>query len=1114
TQAVRLQTGGSVTNAAGGVLNGRLLSLGAGASTTLDNSGTILNAIGIYSTGTNSLINEAGGLISVAGGAVRFQNGTFENFGTIIATGAAGDGVILSTGASFTNEAGGVINAGRDGVYMAGAQVTIENAGTIIGSQAVYLRGTMANHLVVDGGAVFQGAVQARYGSTNVLELSAKTGAGTISGIGGTIQNFTTITIDSGARWDIGTISAAATVLNAGTIGAHSTIGVALTNGTIINSATGTIDGSSYGVQLGTPNYGTVDNSGVIAGTGGVAVALDGGGRVTNEQHATISGVTYGIRAVGRSSTVDNFGTIGATGTAGVGVHLGQGGNVTNEAGAEILAGQSGVRLVMAGTVVNHGTIVGVGGTGVDLEAGGVLRNLSGGTITGSAYGVLAHGASATVENAGTINGSVYLYASGSNRLILDPGAVINGDVFANQRAVNVMELASAASDGTLSGFYARYFQTLAIDSGAQWEIGAIPPAHTIVNAGTVGAHSYDGIDLSHGSVTNLSSGTIIGAGHEGVGVHITAGLGAVVNSGRITVGGVGYAVELDGGGTVTNAAGGTIVGVVIQGGDASLGNAGYLAGKGQNDAARLSGFYSTLVNTGTIAGFAGAQIGAYAQGILINTGKILGSTAQGVILSGSAVSVDNIGTISGYMGIFAFASYTTIENAGTIAGAYTAMYLGGSHNRLILDPGAVIKGDVFASSDGDASNAIELKSGAAAGTLNGLGSTYKYFGAVTIDSGATWTVAGTKAGFNSATITGFGSHDRLDLTDLAFNAGDTVDSVKVGDVSDVLTIKDSHGTPLATIYLTGDFAGDFFHLANDTQHGSYITEDETPCYLRGTLIRTADGEVPVERLRIGHWVVTQNGEARPIKWIGRRSYRDWNAAGNDDAQPVCFKAGSIADGIPMRDLYVSPEHAMSIDDVLVPARHLVNGASILKAQGMEEIEYFHLEFDRHVIIFAEGAAAESFVDDDSRMLFHNADEYRLLYPDEQASGRAEFCAPRVEVGPKLAAIHRKLAKRATHLRPDGSAAPWGQRGKVEVTTNRLVAGWAYSGADAGPQALAVLLNGAVVGRVVADRFRADLKAAGIGDGRHGFRFGLPKGLAGNADRRIEVRREIDWSLL
>jgi hypothetical protein len=107
-------------------------------------------------------------------------------------------------------------------------------------------------------------------------------------------------------------------------------------------------------------------------------------------------------------------------------------------------------------------------------------------------------------------------------------------------------------------------------------------------------------------------------------------------------------------------------------------------------------------------------------------------------------------------------------------------------------------------------------------------------------------------------------------------------------------------------------------------------------------------------------------------------------------------------------------------DGVLIRALHLMNGISIPKVENMEEIEYFHLEFDRHVVIFAEGAAVESVVDDDSRMLFHNADEYRRLYPDELRHRHTEFCAPRVEAGDALETLHHRPMARATRPQEKG----------------------------------------------------------------------------------------------
>ncbi|HEX7389998.1 MAG TPA: Hint domain-containing protein, partial [Acidiphilium sp.] len=225
-----------------------------------------------------------------------------------------------------------------------------------------------------------------------------------------------------------------------------------------------------------------------------------------------------------------------------------------------------------------------------------------------------------------------------------------------------------------------------------------------------------------------------------------------------------------------------------------------------------------------------------------------------------------------------------------------------------------------------------------------------------------------------------------------------------------ILNVSIGSATHIQT--LSGDYTGEYFHLASDSHGGTDITVDGTPCYCRGTLILTDRGEVPVENLEIGDNLITASGESRPLKWIGRRSYSGRFASHNRDVLPVTIKAGALDGALPKRDLSVSPLHAMFIDDVLIPAFLLVNGTSIVQAERVETVEYFHLELETHDVIIAEGALSESFVDDDSRGMFHNAKTYDTLYPDAPRIP-ARYCAPRVEDGELLEAIRNRLIHRA-----------------------------------------------------------------------------------------------------
>ncbi|MGO9698444.1 MAG: Hint domain-containing protein [Xanthobacteraceae bacterium] len=260
---------------------------------------------------------------------------------------------------------------------------------------------------------------------------------------------------------------------------------------------------------------------------------------------------------------------------------------------------------------------------------------------------------------------------------------------------------------------------------------------------------------------------------------------------------------------------------------------------------------------------------------------------------------------------------------------------------------------------------------------------------------------------------------------------------------------------------------------------------------------------------------MTASGVARPIKWIGRRSYLGRFVMGRKDILPVCIKAGALNDNVPRRDLWISPNHAMYFEDacggVLIEAKDLVNGVSIVQAESVEQVEYFHIELDTHDVIVAEGALAESFIDDHSRFMFHNAHEYRTLYP--AAAPLARYCAPRLDEGYELEAVRQRLAARAG-LESRDLAEGGALRGSVDRVTPHVIEGWAQNAEHPeAPVCLDIYAGGRLIGEVLANRYREDLEQAGLGSGRHAFRFTLPPGLRVAPDA-IEVRRSLDGAVL
>ncbi len=272
-------------------------------------------------------------------------------------------------------------------------------------------------------------------------------------------------------------------------------------------------------------------------------------------------------------------------------------------------------------------------------------------------------------------------------------------------------------------------------------------------------------------------------------------------------------------------------------------------------------------------------------------------------------------------------------------------------------------------------------------------------------------------------------------------------------------------------------------------------------CYLRGTRILTPTGEVNVEALRIGDYVVTRFGGIQPIKWIGRQSYDARFVARNPEKHPVCILAGALGPAMPARDLFISPGHSMLVDGQLVLASALVNGVSVTQPAPEAEIGYFQIELERHDCIIAEGVWSETYADAPGlRAQFHNAAEFAALYPDAVGATELALCAPRPERGAALAAVLKPVVARAAA--PLRAGALIGSIDRIDASG--AIDGWAMDTHYPDlPVELEILVDDRVVGSVLACDYRADLAAAGLGRGRCAFFFEGGQALAGATGLRV-----------
>jgi Hint domain len=221
--------------------------------------------------------------------------------------------------------------------------------------------------------------------------------------------------------------------------------------------------------------------------------------------------------------------------------------------------------------------------------------------------------------------------------------------------------------------------------------------------------------------------------------------------------------------------------------------------------------------------------------------------------------------------------------------------------------------------------------------------------------------VSSSQSGAFDGSIAGFGAGDTIDLPGVPYSAALQPDYFFYGGFLAVGELGISDGvTNFASLQLYGStYTNGTFLLLPDNKGGTEIVS----CFAAGTRIRTPSGYRAVETLCVGEMVAVLSEDAvAPIQRIERRRLDCRCVAHPSLVWPVRIAAGTFGPGKPQRDLYLSPDHALFIDGVLVPVKYLIDGGAVAQVKR-DVVEYFHLQLPRHDVVLAEGLPVESYLE-------------------------------------------------------------------------------------------------------------------------------------------------------
>ncbi|MEM6661714.1 MAG: Hint domain-containing protein, partial [Pseudomonadota bacterium] len=292
-------------------------------------------------------------------------------------------------------------------------------------------------------------------------------------------------------------------------------------------------------------------------------------------------------------------------------------------------------------------------------------------------------------------------------------------------------------------------------------------------------------------------------------------------------------------------------------------------------------------------------------------------------------------------------------------------------------------------------------------------------------------------------------ANDRLDTSTLS-DVGNALTNQDGTVTADEVVVTGGGGGPQLLTFPSGETVqvadGTVDTTTPQTQFASLVAMGVPPCFAPGTLILTTRGEIPVENLCIGDLVITADRGPQPLRWMGKRT--EVFKSRDDPHIPTLITAGSLGNGLPGRNLIISPLHrvvlsgpgiedAFGAPEILALSKALTLQPGIRRMKGKRRIDYYSLLFDRHEVIFSEGVPTESFRPGPIALAGfqeHVKEQIYAIYPDLKQHPEDGLGPPaRLIVGRQEIRQHIKMNRAITAFSARGRAVEHGLEAHLAI---------------------------------------------------------------------------------